>query len=494
MSVVTVSHLTFGYDGSAENIFEDVSFQFDTDWKLGFTGHNGRGKTTFLNLLMGKYEYRGAISASVTFDYFPYAVADGKLPVLDVITAVAPGREAWEIERELGLLTLGGETLGRPFQTLSGGEQTRALLAALFLKGGHFPLIDEPTNHLDMEARDVLAAYLKRKSGFLLVSHDRAFLDGTVDHILSINRTDIEIQQGNFSSWWAQKRQRDASELAQNERLEREIGRLKKSAVRTAQWSEKVEKSKHQPLKSGLSADKGYIGHKAAKMMKRSKATEKRRQDAVEERSKLLKNIEEAEDLKIHPLRYHAPRLLSLERVAVSYGGREIFPELSFTLEQGDRLALLGGNGSGKSSLLKLICGEDIPHSGQVRPGSRLILSYVPQDTSSLAGGLDGYAREQQIDGTLFKTILRKLDFSRVQFEKDMRELSAGQKKKVLIARSLCQRAHLYLWDEPLNYVDVLSRMQIEALLTAYAPTMIFTEHDRAFVDAAATKRLTLAR
>ncbi|MCL2343785.1 MAG: ATP-binding cassette domain-containing protein, partial [Firmicutes bacterium] len=184
MSVVTVSHLTFGYDGSAENIFEDVSFQFDTDWKLGFTGHNGRGKTTFLNLLMGKYEYRGAISASVTFDYFPYAVADGKLPVLDVITAVAPGREAWEIERELGLLTLGGETLGRPFQTLSGGEQTRALLAALFLKGGHFPLIDEPTNHLDMEARDVLAAYLKRKSGFLLVSHDRAFLDGTVDHIL----------------------------------------------------------------------------------------------------------------------------------------------------------------------------------------------------------------------------------------------------------------------------------------------------------------------
>jgi len=253
-----------------------------------------------------------------------------------------------------------------------------------------------------------------------------------------------------------------------------------------------VEKSKNQSLKSGLSADKGYIGHKAAKMMKRSKTTEKRRQDAVSEKSELLKNIESAEDLKIHPLTYHTSRLLSVENLAISYSDREVFGDLSFTLEQGERLAILGGNGSGKSSVLKLLCGEDIPHTGSADIGGRLFISYVPQDASYLTGDLSEYARKQQIDETLFKTILRKLDFSRVQFEKDMRDYSAGQKKKVLLARSLCERAHVYIWDEPLNYIDVLSRMQIEELIEAYRPTMIFVEHDRAFCDNIATKTVSL--
>ena len=483
-----MSHLTFGYEGSVENIFEDVSFQFDTDWKLGFTGRNGRGKTTFLNLLMGKYEYRGNISAGVTFDCFPYAVADGSRPVLEVVSAVAPESKDWEIERELGLLEIGSEALERPFSTLSGGERTRALLAALFLRSGHFPLIDEPTDHLDMEARSTLAAYLKRKGGFLLVSHDRSFLDGTVDHILSINRANIEIQQGNFSSWMQNMERRNNFELRENERLRREEKRLTQAARAAKRFSDKAERSK---IGSGV-PDRGFVGAQSARLMKRAKSAENRLQKAAEEKKSLLKNVEEAENLKIHPLVYHALRLLSLEKAAVAYGGREIFPALSFTLERGERLALLGGNGSGKSSLLRLIRGEAVPHTGQVTVGSRLSLSYVPQDTSSLTGDLDAYAQAQGIDGTLFRAILRKLDFSRAQFEKDMADYSAGQKKKVLIARSLCERAHVYLWDEPLNYVDVLSRMQIEALIAEYQPTMIFTEHDRAFVDAVATKRVRL--
>ena len=157
-------------------------------------------------------------------------------------------------------------------------------------------------------------------------------------------------------------------------------------------------------------------------------------------------------------------------------------------------MALLGGNGSGKSSLLKLICGEVFPHTGLVNIGSRLILSVVPQDALFLSGDLSVYAKEQEIDETLFKAILRKLDFSRVQFDKDMRHLSAGQKKKVLLARSLCQRAHVYIWDEPLNYIDVLSRMQIEELILAYQPTLLFVEHDRAFCDNIATKSVIMMK
>jgi lincosamide and streptogramin A transport system ATP-binding/permease protein len=176
----------------------------------------------------------------------------------------------------------------------------------------------------------------------------------------------------------------------------------------------------------------------------------------------------------------------------VSYDHREIFQDLSFSLEQGGRLALLGGNGSGKSSVLKLICGEKIPYTGHVNTGSRLIISYVPQDTSFLTGDLSEYAKTRQIDETLFKAILRKLDFSRIQFEKDMSDYSAGQKKKVLIAASLCEQANVYIWDEPLNYIDVLSRMQIEELIASHQPTMLFVEHDRAFCENVATKMVNL--
>ena len=124
--------------------------------------------------------------------------------------------------------------------------------------------------------------------------------------------------------------------------------------------------------------------------------------------------------------------------------------------------------------------------------GAGLIVSYVPQDASFLHGGARDYARNAGVDETMFLTLLRKLGFERVQFEKDMADYSAGQKKKVLLARSLCESAHLYLWDEPLNYIDVLSRMQIEQLLLDYRPTMLFEEHDAAFVRRAATGTLVL--
>jgi len=494
MSLINISNLTFAYDGSYDNIFEDVSFQIDTDWKLGFCGRNGRGKTTFLNLLMGKYEYSGSITASVDFEYFPFPVEDFTQKTLNVLEEIAPDALLWQIQYELSLLEVDESVLYRPFSTLSNGEQTKVLLAGLFLREHSFLLIDEPTNHLDMSGRETVARYLSSKTGFILVSHDRAFLDECTDHTLSINKNNIEIVNGSFSVWWEQKKRQDAFELAQNERLAREIDRLQKTAARTASWSYKAEKSKKRPLKSGLSADRGYIGHRAAKVMKRSKTAEGRRQKALKEKSGLLKNIEISETLKIHPQLYHSSRLLSLEKVTVSYGDREIFRDLSFTLEQGERLALIGGNGSGKSSILKLICGEEVPHTGQINIGSQLIISYVPQDASFLTGDLSEYCKEQQIDETLFKTILRKLDFSRVQFEKNMQDYSAGQKKKVLLARSLSQQAHLYVWDEPLNYIDALSRMQIEELILEYKPTLLFVEHDRAFCENIATKTIKLTK
>ena len=157
MSLIQVSNLTFAYDGSYENIFENVSFQIDTNWRLGFTGRNGRGKTTFLNLLLGKYEYRGSIAASVQFSYFPYAVEDRKALAIDVVERIYPDYEYWRLAKEMNGLQLDEELLYRPYETLSNGEQTKLQLAVLFSKENNFLLIDEPTNHLDVRGRELVS-------------------------------------------------------------------------------------------------------------------------------------------------------------------------------------------------------------------------------------------------------------------------------------------------------------------------------------------------
>ncbi len=492
MSMIKVENLTFSYPSSYDNIFENVSFQIDTDWKLGFIGRNGRGKTTFLNLLMGKYEYSGKIISSTKFDYFPYPVPDETRWTGEILQEICAFREEWELLRELSYLDVAPEVLYRPFGTLSNGEQTKVKLAALFLKEGNFLLIDEPTNHLDLKAREMVSSYLKKKRGFILVSHDRHFMDGCVDHILSLNRADIDVQSGNFSSWMENFQRQQEFEGARKERLQKDVRRLQKAAKRTGAWSEQVEKSKKGVKNSGSKLDRGYVGHKSAKMMKRSKVIEARQSQAMEEKAGLLKNMERAENLKILPLPYHTDTLASFSDVAICYGPDQVCEPVSFTVSRGERIALDGRNGSGKSSLLKLMLGEPIGHTGTAAIGSNLVVSYVPQDTSFLKGSLSGFAEQNQLEESLFKAILRKLDFERVQFEKDISDFSGGQKKKVLLAKSLCQQAHLYVWDEPFNFIDVYSRMQVEQLIQEFSLTMVFVEHDRAFRDMAATRVVTV--
>lgn len=506
MSQISVNNLTFYYEGSYDNIFEDVSFQIDTDWKLGFIARNGKGKTTFLKLLTGQYEYRGNISFSVVFDYFPFEVRDKDRNTIDVIEEIYPDYEFWKLCREFNYLEMDAEIFYRPFSTLSNGEQTRVLLALLFTRENHFLLIDEPTNHLDMETREVLREYLNTKKGFILVSHDRNFMDGCVDHVLVINKTSIEVQQGNFSSWQENKRKQDACEIAENERLKKDIKRLTESAREAGQWADKVEATKiggRSKYEKSLDL-RAYIGEKSRRMQMRRKNLERRREREIEEKSGLLKNLETVEDLKIMPLKHYKEKLVVMEDCTLAYVGgsydtreeqgsesaREIVSHFNFEVKQGERIFLKGRNGCGKSSVIKAILQQENPviTAGRIELPNQMIISYCAQDTSSLHGTIREYAAENEIDETLLMAILRKLDFSRIQFEKQIEDYSGGQKKKVLIAGSLCKRAHLYIWDEPLNFIDVFSRMQIEELILKFKPTMILVEHDRTFMENVATR------
>lgn len=487
MSLINISHLSFSYPESLTPVFEDLSLKLDTNWRLGLIGRNGRGKTTLLRLLLGEMPYSGTISNCANFVYFPQTPADPTLLARDVLAGLYPLAEDWQLRRELNLLGCDAdEILWRPFDTLSGGEQTKALLAVLFLDDAAFPLIDEPTNHLDLAGREAVARYLSHKPGFILVSHDRTFLDDCVDHILAINPSNIEIHNGNYSSWQENFARREAHEKTQNARLQKEIHHLQQAAQRTASWSDHVERTKIG------AADKGYVGHMAAKMMKRSKAVEARRERTIEEKSRLLKDFEREQPLKLVPLTYRADRLVTFENVQVRYNDTPIGAPHTFTIHRGDRLFLDGPNGCGKSSLLHLLANNAPAFSGRLHIASGLIISIVPQHTDTLAGSVFDFAEAMHIDRTLFLSFLRKMGFSRDHFDRDMRAFSEGQKKKILLAKSLSEQAHLYVWDEPLNYIDLASRLQIEALIKKYQPTMLLVEHDRAFRDAIATEVIQL--
>lgn len=532
MSQIKVNDLTFSYEGSPDLIFDHVSFTIDSSWKLGFIGRNGKGKTTFLNLLMGKYEYMGSIDKTVMCDYFPYKIepADRERSADDLMYTWKPDVESWRVLREMADLDADPAILYRPVDTLSFGELTKVMLAVLFAGENDFLLIDEPTNHLDSEAREVLKNYLAGKSGFILVSHDRDLLDSCVDHVLVLMRSNIEVQSGNFSSWQDNKERADAFAEAENDKHLKEIRRLKNAMVRSQNWASKSESTKigFDPVKEhdrSISA-RSYIGAKTKKMESRSSAFQKRMEKSIKEQEGLLDDLEQIRDLHIYPLNHYKDVLVEAENLTLKYADSDepVISGLSFKVRRGDRVLVEGRNGCGKSTLIKTIlasagadggfikssagaggvagdrdivgdagdggvagvsagrsAGESIVASGMLRTAPNLQISYISQDTSGLHGSLREQARVNDIDYSLFLTVLRQLAFEQAEFSRRIEDFSEGQKKKVLIATSLLTPAHIYIWDEPLNYVDVFSRMQLEKVIKEYSPTMLIVEHDARF-------------
>lgn len=489
MSLINIAELSFGHDGG-HTLFDKVSLQLDTGWKLGLIGRNGRGKTTFLKLLKGDFSYSGKIASPVAFDYFPFAMENPGGTAFRLAEALCPDCAPWRLEREASLIALSEEALTRPLATLSGGETTKLLLALLFLRENHFLLIDEPTNHLDLEARQAVGNYLHGKKGFILVSHDRSLLDQCIDHVLSINKATIALQQGNFTSWRQNRLRQDQYEQARHRNLRKEVSRLAESADRSANWSQSAERGKY----GNGPVDRGFIGHKAARLMQRAKSVEARRRKTLEDASRLLKDVETVAPLSIRSVPFHSKKLVEANNLAFGYDGRTILQGLSFRILQGDRLLLRGGNGSGKSSLARLIAGQPLRFTGDLRVPASLRISCVPQDTSFVRGKLKDFAREQDVDEGACRAVLDRLGVARGQFEADMAGWSAGQKKKALLAASLCQEAHLYVWDEPLNYIDLESRIQLENLILEHGPTMLLIEHDLTFAERVGTAFLDLDR
>lgn len=486
MSKIECKQVTFGFDLQGKNLFEQVSLVIDDTWKLGLIGRNGRGKTTFLQLLLGTYPYQGKIIHQKHFHYFPQPIETPTRQVSEIL-AESGEFERWEIEKEFYELGLAPALLERPFAELSGGEQTKVRLAALFLNQNDFLLIDEPTNHLDQAGRALVAEYLRKKrQGFIVVSHDRAFVDAVVDHILSLEKQQVTLIQGDFTRYEAQKQRTDAAEAARQTKLQSEISRLKETAAQKSVWSAGREKEKHgDPRKKGSGAinDKGFIGARAARTMNRAKSLEARAAREISEKEQLLKNLEYVDSLSIKMLPSHHRILLETEALELAYE-QPLFAPLTFQLKRGEQRAILGANGAGKSSLLKALLGDfSGTIKGTIARSASVKISWIRQDFEKNHGTLREFARVHQLDYQEFLNNLHKLGVERRVFAQRIESMSMGQRKRVEVAKSLSTPAELYIWDEPLNYLDVFNIEQLETLIATQKPTLLLVEHDQAFIQ-----------
>lgn len=390
------------------------------------------------------------------------------------------------IERELAALAMSAELLERPFSNASQGERTRALIVALFLRPEVYPLIDEPTNHLDMAGRAVLGEYLAKKPGWLLVSHDRHFLELCADHVVALRRDGVRLHQGGFADWEAQAALEEESERHRREGIAREVRALEDASRKRRVWSGRKEAQKRGAF------DKGRIGHLAARQMKRARSIEKRSDEKLEEKKELLRNAEKKREVRLRAEGGAPQVVLTVEDLCVERGGRRVLEDVRLELERGERVAVVGPNGCGKSSLLDAIAGTLELASGRVHVPGFVTIARAYQEPLWGAGSLRERLRAAELDETLFRTTMGSLGVIGAVFDQPLETFSEGERKKVDLCRSLMAPAHLFIWDEPMNYVDLASRAEIEDAILAREPTLLFVEHDRRFVERVATRVIEL--
>ncbi|KRL53765.1 ATP-binding cassette domain-containing protein [Furfurilactobacillus rossiae] len=482
MSTIQIDQLTFRYPGADAPVFDKLSLNLDTTWRLGLIGRNGRGKTTFMNLLRGQLSGHGLIKSPVTFNYFPDAAINRSQTVMAIMTST--GAEEWQASLELDRIGLDESYEQRLFDTLSGGEQTRVLLARGFVNENDFPLIDEPTNHLDIEGRQVVGTYLRQKQGFICVSHDESFLNLFVDHVMSLNRSSVDLVAGNVENWQVDKERRDNAATTQNEHLQHRIKQLSSRANIQREWAEKRERESNDASSRRM----------AKKLMSRAKVFEHRTDAAIEQRKGLMNDVDQVDRLRTNVQQTAGGQLLfSLRDFSVKRQNGPLFQPVSLDFHRGDRLAILGPNGVGKTSFLNLLRGQEkLAYDGYLMNDLPQDIGYLSQQFTDfiMDGSFDRWRDHH--DETTVWNLMHQLGVSRPRLKAPTSEWSMGEMKKAALAVSLSEPHEILVWDEPTNYLDIDAREQLQTLIQQVRPTMVLIDHDRHFIEETCTQQMTL--
>ena len=515
MIELSVTNLRHGFE-VGQNIFEDVTFQVDTGERVGLLGHNGAGKTTLFRMLCGELiPDGGSISLAKgcrvglisQIPVYPdgYTVEDvlntafqrlrdmehqlsalaaqlSKTPEdkallarYDALTAEYEHAGGYDTATPLNKVTAG---LGIPqamreqeFAALSGGEKTRVNLARLILEDTDLLLLDEPTNHLDLHATEWLESYLSRFKGTVLaISHDRYFLDRVVDRIVELEEGKANFYAGNYSFYVVEKKRRFDEQLKRYEKEQAKLEQLQAAVDKLHLWA--------------------FMGND--KLHKRAFSMEKRMEkmrttDKPKERKAMTASFGERE--------FHGDEVFSTVGLSKSFGDRTLFHDVNLVVAGGERIALLGDNGTGKSTFLKILLGEEPPTSGLVRFGPTVKVGYLPQQV------VFDHPERNLVDTMLYgcncstqeaRDRLAAFQFRGEDVFKTVASLSGGEKSRLRLCMLMDEKINLLILDEPTNHLDIASREWMEGAIDGFEGCLLLVSHDRYFIDRFAQRVWTI--
>ena len=494
-----------------KKILDGLTFQVDSGERVGLLGKNGCGKTTLLRILTGQLDWdegevvlppdkRVGLISQIPVYPAGYTVED----VLD--TAFRPLREMEEEKEQLAArmergedpallrrydqltaafeagggydtdtrknkvcsgLQIGPGMREQLFDRLSGGEKTRVNLGRLILEDTDILLLDEPTNHLDLKATEWLEEYLDKFKGTVLaVSHDRWFLDRVVDRVIEIQEGKAEFYSGNYSFYVVEKERRYQEKLKQYEKEQAKIQQLEKAAEQLRIWA--------------------YSGND--KIFKRAQSMEKR---IARMRTTDRPTRERKMEVRFGEREFRGDEVLTIKGLSKSFGQRALFSGVDLEVVGGERIALLGDNGTGKSTLIKILMGEEGPDEGKIRMGPTVKIGYLPQiihfdhPERSL---LDTMLYELDCTAQTARNRLASFKFRGEDVFKPVSALSGGEQSRLRLCMLMDEKINLLILDEPTNHLDIQSREWIEEAVEEYEGNLLFVSHDRYFIDRFATR------
>ena len=507
---IAVSNLSKEFE-VGKKILDGLTFQVDQGERVGLLGKNGAGKTTLFKMLTGELDWdegeihiapgKGLGLISQIPVYPPeYTVEDvlqtafqrlhdmekeleeltGRMagdsdPAMlrryDALSAAFEAGGGYDTATPLnkvcnGLL-ISQDMRSQLFSSLSGGEKTRVNLARLILEDTDILLLDEPTNHLDLRATEWLEEYLDKYKGTVLaISHDRWFLDRVVKRVIEIQDGKAEFYAGNYSFYVEEKERRYQEKLKQYEKEQAKIEQLEKAAEQLRVWA--------------------YTG--MDKTFKRAQSMEKR----IERMRTTDKPTKERRlDIKFGEREFRWDEVLTIKELKKSFDGRTLFDHVNLEVVGGERIALLGDNGTGKSTLLKILLGEEEPDSGKLRMGPTVKVGYLPQiihfDRPE-RNLVDTMLYAQDCSTQTARNRLAAFNFRGEDVFKPVSALSGGEQSRLRLCMLMDEKINLLILDEPTNHLDIASREWIEEAVADYEGNLLFVSHDRYFIKQFATR------
>lgn len=509
MSLFNMKNVTQSY--GANTIFSDLSLDITTSKKIGLIGQNGEGKTTLLKLIAGiEQPSNGMISwqknltvgmlaqlpkqddhslvykiiAKSFTDIFllenkmeqlSLKMADPNAPLEKLLDQYGQLQQdfeelgGYEVDASIRRVTSGlhiDALLEEEWKTLSGGERTKVGLAKILLEHPDLLLLDEPTNHLDILAIEWLTQFVKNYDGaIIIVSHDRYFLDDVVQEIVEIEQGELHYYFGNYSDYVKEREKRLLNEFQEYQDQQKKIKKMKESIKRLKEWA-----NRSNPPSDAM--------HRRAKNMEKALARIELVKKPLLEQHKM--------EVQLTTKKRSSKNLFQLNGVSKHYGEKKLFENLELHVHYQDRIAIVGANGTGKSTLLNLLLGKIQPDTGSVEVGSSLSIGYLSQhafEMSSQFTVIEEFRDKISVSEGEARHILAKFLFYGQDVFKKMNQLSGGERMRLRWAQLVHLNHNVLILDEPTNHLDIDSKEMIEEALSQFKGTIIAVSHDRYFLD-----------